>query len=100
MKAIRVIAALSLGVCGAAHAKDAEPLFRSNELIRLTIKGPVGAASDAPKPATLTMGPETLPITFAARGITRRLKDTCTFPPLRVVFNVAPPMGVIVRCRP
>ena len=91
MKAIRIIAALSLGVGSIAFAKEAEPLFRSTDLIRITIKGPVGAASDAPKPATLAMGAETLPISFTARGITRRQKDICPFPPLRVIFNQPPP---------
>ena len=91
MKVIRVIAALSLGLCGAAQAKDAEPLFRSTDVIRITIKGPVGAASDAAKPASLTIGAETLPIAFTARGITRRQKDICPFPPLRVIFNQPPP---------
>ena len=91
MRGMRAIAAISLGLGSAAFAKDAEPLFRSNEVIRITIKGPVGAASDAPKPATLTSGGETLPIAFTARGITRRQKDICPFPPLRVIFNQPPP---------
>lgn len=91
MKPMLILAAMAVGLSGTAEAKDAEPLFRSNDVIRITIKGPVGAASDAPKPATLTMGAETLPISFTARGITRRQKDICPFPPLRVIFNQPPP---------
>ena len=68
------------------------PLFASDAPIRLTIQGPIsqiarGAEdSTAPREAALTLAspPESHPIRLSARGITRRLKQTCTFPPLRV----------------
>jgi hypothetical protein len=75
------------------------PLFASDAPIRVTIQGPVGAIargsedSTKPREATLTLAgaPEAYPIRLSARGITRRLKDTCSFPPLRVEFAQRPP---------
>lgn len=71
------------------------PLFASDAPIRLTIQGPIGLISrDAedsttPRPATLTLltPPETHAISLSARGITRRLNETCSFPPLRVELS-------------
>jgi hypothetical protein len=74
------------------------PLFASDAPIRVTIQGPIGAIargaeeSTAVREATLTLAgaPEVYPIRLSARGITRRLKLTCTFPPLRVEFAQPP----------
>jgi len=70
------------------------PLFASDDVLRLTIKGPVGRMSrdaDAkPVPGLLTVNgsvPETLPIELSTRGITRRRTDICPFPPLQVSFT-------------
>jgi hypothetical protein len=68
------------------------PLFASDAPIRLTIQGPIGQIargaedSTAPREATLTLAapPESHAIRLSARGITRRRKETCSFPPLRV----------------
>jgi hypothetical protein len=87
------IAALLASSSGLASAQGAPtPLFASDAPIRLTIQGPINLiARDAEdsttaRPATLTLvtPPETHAIRLSARGITRRRKDTCTFPPLRV----------------
>ena len=93
------------------------PLFASDQPIRVTITGPIGqiarGAEDStePRPATLIAAgsPETYPIRLSARGITRRLKQTCTFPPLRVEFQQRPPatslfagqgrMKLVTHCR-
>jgi len=74
------------------------PLFVSDAPIRVTIQGPIGLIargaedSTTPRDATLTLAGTTqaYPIRLSARGITRRLKQTCTFPPLRVEFLQPP----------
>jgi hypothetical protein len=81
-----------------AAPEAAKPLFATDTPVHLTIKGPIsrlagGSRSGAPVPATLTVDgptPETLSITLAARGITRRATDVCQFPPLRVEFPDKP----------
>ena len=90
MTILRCLVALSVGVGGAAAAKDAKPLFQSSDVIRITFKGPVGSAGDAPRAGSIISGSETLPMTFTERGITRRNKDICPFPPLRVTFTQPP----------
>ena len=90
MRLIRCIVALGMCAAGGAQAKDAKPLFQSADVIRLTFKGNVNAASDAPRPGTITVGAETLPITFTERGITRRKSEICPFAPLRVTFTQPP----------
>ena len=75
------------------------PLFASEDPIRITIKGPVAAIarsaqkSTEPSDAALSLDgtAEMLPIKLSARGITRRNKDVCDFPPLRVQFTNPPP---------
>jgi hypothetical protein len=83
----------------AAAAEPATPLFASSDMIRLTIKGPIGAVSrtgdrsSAPRPATLTLvgqSPETHAVMLSPRGITRRKTETCQFSPLRVEFTAKP----------
>jgi hypothetical protein len=91
------LVALALPAAVFAQGK-ATPLFANDAPIHITIQGPVGAIargaenSTTPRDATLTLAgtSEAYPIRLSARGITRRLKQTCTFPPLRVEF-VQPP---------
>jgi hypothetical protein len=83
----------------APAAAQTTPLFASDDPIRITIRGPVNAVarsaedSTTPKDATLglTGSPEIYPIRLSARGITRRTKAVCSFPPLRVEFAQKPP---------
>lgn len=85
-------------VLAAPAAAQPTPLFASDEPIRVTIRGPINAIaraaedSTAPRDAALSLAgaPETYPIRLSARGITRRLKLTCSFPPLRVDFAQKP----------
>ncbi|HEX6218343.1 MAG TPA: hypothetical protein VFZ35_03615, partial [Sphingomicrobium sp.] len=91
MKAIYALAAFGVTVSGPALAKDPDPLFQSSDVIRITFKGAVGSASDTPRPGSIIIGNETLPMTFTERGITRRKSDICSFPPLRVTFTQPPP---------
>lgn len=104
-QAALVAAALVLGG-GAAGAKDPTPLFASDDVLRLTISGELSALAQAAPSAnrvvdgTLTVAgtsPETLAVKLSPRGITRRQKDVCQFPPLRVEFPVKPPAGSLFK---
>jgi len=83
----------------APAAAQTTPLFASDEPIRLTISGPLAAlAREAEKPVgprdavlKLSGSPEAYPIKLSPRGITRRKRDICGFPPLRVEFPQKPP---------
>ena len=91
-----------------ARAADraAHPLFSSEEPMRVVLRGPIDTirrnaarATDA-HDATLTLfgaAGETHPIRLAARGLTRRQQDVCSFPPLRVEFVAEPPRSSLFR---
>lgn len=101
------LTALALGLAAllplpaAAAAEPATPLFATDAPLHLTITGPMDKlAGDrrerAASPATLAVdgaAPETLAVTLSPRGITRRAKDICKFPPLRVRFAQPPAAG-------
>jgi hypothetical protein len=78
-----------------AVAAPPKPLFASDDTIHIAIQGPMTSffrnRSDAVRPGTLTVGAETLPINLSVRGITRRERDVCDFPPLKVEFTRPPP---------
>lgn len=88
-----------------AGPKAAEPLFRSSEPVRLTITAPIatltkgGAAADAGLPGTLSVAgsSEVLPITLRPRGITRRKRETCPFPPMWLDFVGKPPENSVFK---
>jgi hypothetical protein len=105
MKATVTAAALSLSLgAGPAIAKSPRPLFRSDEVLNLTLSGPISdlsrkAGADA-VPGVLKVDgatPETLPVMLATRGTTRRLPQLCAFPPLRVEFAQKPPATSIFK---
>ena len=85
----------------APAAAQTTPLFASDEPLRLTIAGPLNALarsaekSEEPRDGLLKVSgsPEAYPIKLAPRGITRRKRDTCSFPPLRVQFAQKPPVS-------
>ena len=96
---------LALAVAAAAQpaasppAKKATPLFSGDQPIHVAIRGPISTIVRTPgslrtaRPATLTLvspASETHAIQLSPRGLTRRLKITCTFPPLRVEFASKP----------
>jgi len=95
---LALVALACASPAGAAAPEPAKPLFASNEMIRITIRGPVDTIAKAPEesqavyPGTLTVAgtAEALPVQLAQRGITRRKGDVCQFPPLRVVFSQPP----------
>ncbi len=98
------VAVTALLLVSPATAKAPKPLFADSEVIRLTIKGPI-VALPASKPDAVVDGtlsvqgaaPETLPVTLQLRGITRRKRETCAFPPLRVEFPAKPPKGSLFQ---
>ena len=84
-----------------AAAQPAEPttLFSSDEPIRLSIRSDLSrlARANGALPATLTvMGetPETHSIQLSPRGVSRRRREICTFPPLRVELPSRPTSGL------
>ncbi len=119
-RSLVALAFAALLVAGpAAAAREPDPLFAGTETIRLTIRGPLGAigrnaerSTDAHE-ASLTLegaAPETHAIRLSARGITRRRREICPFPPLRVEFAQTPPaasmfsgqrrLKLVTHCRP
>jgi hypothetical protein len=81
----------------ARAADDPKPLFAGAEVLSLTLTGPLDTMSRdigaKPVSGVLKVGgeaPEALPVNLSVRGITRRRKDVCTFPPLRVEFTEKP----------
>jgi hypothetical protein len=78
-------------------ADGPKPLFASDEVLSLTLTGPLETISRdkgaKPVPGVIKVGgaaPETLPVSLSVRGITRRKKEVCAFPPLRVEFTEKP----------
>jgi len=100
--ALAALLALALASPTAAAADAPTPLFASDAPLRLTLKAPFG---DLPRerrepepsvPGELALAgpdPETLAVTVAGRGKTRRSRETCAFPPLRIAFPEKPPQG-------
>ncbi len=80
-----------------AAAKDrVTPLFADSVPIDVQISGPIGSItrsaqrSTEPQDATIAASGETHAIALSARGITRRRRETCSFPPLSVLFKQKP----------
>jgi hypothetical protein len=78
-------------------ADGPKPLFASDEVLSLTLIGPLDTISRnkgaKPVSGVLKVGgaaPESLAVSLSVRGITRRRDDICTFPPLRVEFTEKP----------
>lgn len=93
---------LMTGVMGTAAAKDPKPLFTNDDVLNIRIEAPfkelkrAAARSTEPYPATLIVEgdtPERHAIMLSPRGNSRRTRDLCTFPPLRVTFPEKPESG-------
>jgi hypothetical protein len=115
MKAIYLALGLLAATSGAMAAEPGTPLFADDQLLRISIRGPIKqvASSDTRSTvvsATLVNGAESLPIRLSPRGITRLRKETCQFAPLRVDFTGTPPatslfagqrrLKLVTHCRP
>ena len=72
-------------------AGQPKPLFASDDTIQIAVQGPLNSffrnRTDTPRQGSIIVGNETLPVSLSVRGITRRMSDTCDFPPLRVEFT-------------
>jgi hypothetical protein len=99
----RIVLALALAAAaqpaGSEPSKKPTPLFASDEPIRIGLRAPISAILRTPssvrtaRPATLSLiapASETHAIQLSPRGLTRRLKITCGFPPLRIEFASKP----------
>ena len=83
---------LLAGAAPAFGQAQGTPLFANDAPLRLSIQGPISLIaknaedSTVPRDGTLTLtgSPEVHAIRLTARGISRRRKETCSFPPLRV----------------
>ena len=97
--ALAMVLAASTQPAGGTETKRPTRLFSEDQPIRATIRGPISAVVSTPAPSRAAR-PATLELTLPAvekhaiqlspRGLTRRQRDRCTFPPLRVEFTAAP----------
>lgn len=96
---IRIIVAIAIALTTPAWAGDPHPLFANDDAIKLTITAPFSALtrkaerSTDPYDASLDYlgdAPETHAIKLSARGLSRRNKLLCNFPPLRIEFAEKP----------
>ena len=98
------------GALLAANAADAQraekPLFAESSTLRLTLRGNFrGLIRNAPRseaavPGALALAgatPESHAVTIAPRGLSRRRRDVCTFPPLRITFGQPPGAASLFR---
>jgi hypothetical protein len=91
-----LVAACSFIFSAPAAAKD-KPLFDASDPIHLRLQAPFSDLFHNRQSRALIQGTltdpqgEALPISLNLRGITRRLSETCDFPPLRVRFTAPPP---------
>jgi hypothetical protein len=97
-KLVAIFASLALAFAAPAHAQRAEkPLFASNDPIHIVIQAPLSTITRNRETHDTIAGTltdpsgQSLPISLAIRGITRRTSETCDFPPLRVDFTAPPP---------
>ena len=103
MKPLHSIILLAALACGSAlgaestGSKDPAPLFRSNDVLKVTINAPIrqimrDRSDSEDTPGTLTYedpeaGETTLDIGIRTRGRFRRQTDVCPFAPLRLNFR-------------
>lgn len=85
---------LILGTPAGAAERAVRPLFASQEVLHITLRGPIsrliGDRSNASQPVEASLSvagePAILPVKLSLRGIMRRRKETCDFPPIRIDF--------------
>lgn len=89
------------GVPQPVSAQQSEPtrLFASDDVIHLSIRTELSglSRSNSARPATLILAgaaPETHAIELSARGVSRRRREICTFPPLRIQLPSRPEVGL------
>ena len=91
--------ALAAQAGASADATAPTRLFADDQPIKVTLRGPISAVASTPsalrtaRPATLELAlpaVERHAIQLSPRGKTRRQKERCNFPPLRVEFAAKP----------
>lgn len=92
--------ALLAGAPTAALAQETggkvTPLFAEDSVLEFTLEGPIkqivrsAERSTDPHPATLKLAGESLAVELAARGVSRRKRENCRFPPLRLGLTDKP----------
>lgn len=90
--------ALCLAQPAAAQESSSEgtPLFASHDTLDVTLSGPIrqiarkAENSTDSHPATLEADGETHAIDVSARGKSRRQRENCRFPPIRIAFREKP----------
>ena len=97
MRRIKLFALAWLATATHAQAQEPSdrttPLFADGTPIEITLSGPIrnivraAERSTDAHPATLASGGETHAIELSARGVSRRKRENCTFPPLRIAFS-------------
>ncbi|HET9426787.1 MAG TPA: hypothetical protein VFO69_00355 [Allosphingosinicella sp.] len=105
LRALKVFvraAALCAAAVAAAPA-PARPLFASDSTLRIRIEAPIqrimraAATSTDPHEGALSLTDpnQRHAIRVSARGLSRRRRESCTFPPLRVEFLSPPSAGTL-----
>ena len=81
-----------------AHANDrTTSLFAIDDVLEVELSGPIrmiakrASRSTDPQDAVLQANGETHRIALSARGVSRRKRENCVFPPLRIKFAEKPP---------
>lgn len=91
-----VVPLLLATAASAQELGEVTPLFREDSVLELTLSGPIrqiaNRAEDsiAPYSATMEAAGETVAIELSARGLSRRDRANCRFPPLRVAISGNP----------
>jgi hypothetical protein len=88
---------LAFALVAPSRASAEKPLFAGDDKVHLVIQAPLSTlirnrSNNGTISGTLVEpNGQSLPITLALRGITRRTSEVCDFPPLRVDFTAPPP---------
>lgn len=113
MRTCRILVVLGLAAASswASQATNGpaapDPLFTSHELLEVTLSGPFQSIArdkdekQEERPGTLTFtdvtGEHTVPVQLRARGKSRRARDVCTFPPIRLNLAKTDVKGTIFK---
>ncbi len=93
-----LIIALSAIMAGAVEAGEPTALFAEDAALTISISAPWrsvtrAAPEDPAEAGVLEVGGDAMPIAINTRGKSRRDRNVCTFPPLRIDFPEKPPAG-------
>lgn len=101
MRRTILTAALAMTSAMASAQSMPTPLFASDEPLRLTMSGAIEriGKSGGEAGTIAVAGGTTETVRLEPRGITRRQRDVCQFPPIRVVFDRTSPDSVFAGQR-